>query len=60
VGFLGRLQISSQAYFKNPIISKICKKELLVNAEQPSKIEEAYEAINLGLSTITQELALCS
>jgi hypothetical protein len=54
------LEISSMAYFKNPMISKSCKKEFLATAKQPNKIEEAYEAINLGLSTITQELALCS
>jgi hypothetical protein len=51
------LEISSHSYFKNPIISKIYKKELCKVAEQPSKIEKAYEAINQGLSLITSELS---
>jgi predicted transcriptional regulator len=53
------LEIASHTYFKNPMISKSYKKDLLANSEQPNKIEDAYEAINQGLTTITQELALC-
>ena len=54
------LEITSQEYFKNPIISKIYKNELIKTVEQPNKIEEAYVALNHGLTTITQELPLCS
>ncbi len=50
--------ITSNSYFKNPIISKNFKKEAAQLAEQPSKIEEAYRLIDQGLSQITQELAL--
>jgi hypothetical protein len=40
------------------MISRIIKNDLLKNAEQPSKIEEAYTVINTGLSLLTQQLAM--
>jgi len=52
------LEITSTTYFKNPIISKNLKMEAAQLAEQPSKIEEAYDLINRGLSLITRELAV--
>ncbi len=52
------LEITSCSYFKNPIISKNFKKEASQLAEQPSKIEEAYDLIDQGLAQITSELGL--
>jgi hypothetical protein len=52
------LEITSCSYFKNPIISKNFKKEAAQLAEQPSKIEEAYDLIDQGLAQIISELGL--
>jgi hypothetical protein len=52
------LEITSNSYFKNPIISRKFKNVIVKNVEQPSKIEEAYEMIDQGLTQITRELAL--
>jgi len=52
------LEITSNNHFKNPMISRIIKNDLLKNAEQPSKIEEAYTAMHTGLSLLTQQLAI--
>ena len=52
------LEITSSSYFKNPIISKNFKKEAAHLAEQPYKIEEAYDLIDQGLAQITSELGL--
>ncbi|MFN2344044.1 MAG: hypothetical protein ABR542_11870, partial [Desulfonatronovibrio sp.] len=52
------LEIAAGSYFKNPIISKNYKKEISRLVEQPSKIEEAYDLINQGLSQFTSELAM--
>jgi len=52
------LEITSNTYFKNPMISKNFKLEAAQLAEQPSQIEEAYDLINQGLSQITRELAV--
>jgi hypothetical protein len=52
------LEICSREHFKNPMISKSLKNGFLKNAEQPSKIEEAYTAINTGLSLLTQQFAI--
>ena len=52
------LEICSREHFKNPMISKSLKNGILKNAEQPSKIEEAYTAIDTGLSLLTQQLAI--
>ena len=47
-------------HFKNPMISKNFKKEAARIVEQPSKIEEAYDLIDQGLSQLTQELAIAA
>ncbi|MDZ7761304.1 MAG: hypothetical protein U5L00_13755 [Desulfovermiculus sp.] len=52
------LEITSSTYFKNPMISKNFKMDAAQLAEQPSKIEEAYDLINQGLSQITREFAV--
>ena len=52
--------ISTTTFLKNPIISKSFKNSAAQIATQPSKIEEAYEMIDNGLSLITRELALIS
>jgi len=52
--------ITSNSYLKNPMISKSFKKEVTREALQPSKIEEAYDLINWGLTQITSELALAA
>uniref|UniRef100_A0A7C4W1U3 Uncharacterized protein n=1 Tax=Desulfatirhabdium butyrativorans TaxID=340467 RepID=A0A7C4W1U3_9BACT len=54
------LEICSTKYFKNPMISMGMKNQALKIAEQPSKIEKAYELIQEGLSKLTQELAVIS
>lgn len=54
------VEFTAHAHFRNPLISKTYKKELLQEPVQPSKIEEAYETINRGLNAVIQELALCS
>jgi len=52
--------ISSTLFLKNPIISKNLKNSVFKNAEQPSKIEQAYSMIDQGLTMITRELAMVS
>jgi len=52
------VSITSNSYFKNPMITKSFKKEVKRVVSQPSKIEGAYDLINRGLSQITSELAL--
>jgi len=54
------LEICSNDYFKNPMISKTFKKGLPQFPEQPSKIEQAYHLIHSGLSQLTQELGVIS
>ena len=54
------LEICSGSHFKNPMISRIMKKEILQIAEQPSQIEEAYGLIHRGLTQITGQLAAIS
>jgi len=48
------LEIVAGSYFKNPMISKNFKKEATRLVEQPSKIEDAYDLINRGLSQFTR------
>ena len=50
--------ITSNSYFKNPMITKSFKKEVKREVSQPSKIEGAYDLINRGLTQIRSELAL--
>jgi hypothetical protein len=50
--------IFNYSYFVSPLLSKICKKTIKQNAENPSKIEEAYLNIDKALSQITSELML--
>lgn len=50
--------ISSISHFRNPIISKIYKKEIIQSCAQPSKIEEVYDLINHALTQFTQEMAM--
>ena len=52
------LEICSANHFKNPMISRTMKNDVLRLAEQPSQIEEAYDAIQRGLSMLTQQLAI--
>lgn len=52
------LSISSFTHFTNPMISKVLKKQGLSLCTQPSKIEQAYELLNRGLSLYTQEMAM--
>jgi hypothetical protein len=52
------LQITSRAYFQNPLISKTFKNDLRQRATQPSIIEQAYDLIHHGLDLITRELAV--
>jgi len=52
------LQICSSSFFKNPMISRTLKNDACQLAAQPSQIEEAYDAIQRGLSKLTQELAI--
>ena len=54
------LAISSTSFFRNPMISKGFKNEFFQASEQPSKIEEAYQLIDHGLSQIKQELAIAA
>ncbi len=54
------LEICSANHFKNPMISRIMKNQVLKIAEQPSQIEKAYNLIHDGLSKLTQELAVIS
>jgi len=54
------LEICSDNFFKNPMISKTMKNDVLQNAAQPSIIEEAYDSIQQGLSKLTQQLAINS
>jgi len=54
------LQICSDSFFKNPMISKTMKTDLLQLAAHPSQIEEAYDFIHRGLSMLTQQLAINS
>jgi len=54
------LEICSTKHFKNPMISRGMKNQVLKIAEQPSQIEKAYELIQEGLSKLTQELAVIS
>lgn len=50
--------IFNYSYFINPLLSKICKKQLKQSLENPSKIEEAYRQINRAVSLVTSELGL--
>jgi hypothetical protein len=52
------LSISSLTHFTNPMISKVLKGKGLSLCAQPSKIEQAYELLNQGLSLYTQEMAV--
>jgi len=52
------LEICSANHFKNPMISRTMKNDVLRLAAQPSQIEEAYDAIQRGLSMLTQQLAI--
>ena len=52
------LEICSDNHFKNPMISMTMKNDALQLAAQPSQIEEAYDSIHLGLSKLTQQLAI--
>lgn len=52
------LEICSNNFFKNPMISRTMKNDALQLAAQPSKIEEAYDHIHRGLSQLTQQLAI--
>jgi len=54
------LQICSGNFFKNPMISRAMKNDILQFATQPSQIEEAYDYIHRGLSKLTQQLAINS
>ena len=54
------LEICSVNHFKNPMISRGMKNQVLKIAEQPSQIEKAYDLIQDGLSKLTQELAMIS
>jgi hypothetical protein len=54
------LEICSDNYFKNPMISRIIKNDFLQLAAQPSIIEEAFGMIQGGLSQLTQQLAINS
>jgi len=52
------LTICSDNHFKNPMISRTMKNDVLKFAAQPSQIEEAYDLIYQGLSQLTQQLAI--
>jgi hypothetical protein len=52
------LTICSDNHFKNPMISRTMKNDVLKFAAQPSQIEEAYDLIHQGLSQLTQQLAI--
>jgi len=52
------LQISSDNFFKNPMISRTMKNDVLKFAAHPSQIEDAYDLIHRGLSQLTQQLAI--
>jgi hypothetical protein len=52
------LEICSANHFKNPMISRTMKNDVLRLAAQPSQIEEAYDSIQRGLSMLTQQLAI--
>jgi len=52
------LQICSDNHFKNPMISRTMKNDVLQFAAQPSQIEEAYGLIHQGLSQLTRQLAI--
>ncbi len=52
------LEICSDNFFKNPMISRTIKNDGLQFAAQPSQIEEAYDSIQRGLSKLTQQLAI--
>lgn len=48
------LEICSGNLFKNPMISRIMKNDVLQKAAQPSKIEEAFGMIQGGLSQLRE------
>ena len=52
------LEICSANHFKNPMISRTMKNDILRLAAHPSQIEEAYDSIQRGLSMLTQQLAI--
>jgi len=52
------LEICSANHFKNPMIPRTMKNDVLQLAAQPSQIEEAYDSIQRGLSMLTQQLAI--
>ena len=54
------LLICSEGHFKKPMISRCTKNHPSRNAEQTSKIEDAYSLLDQGLSLITQELVMIS
>ncbi|MEW6586639.1 MAG: hypothetical protein AB1442_13665 [Nitrospirota bacterium] len=54
------LEICSSNFFKNPMISRSMKNDVLQFASQPSQIEDAYGLIHRGLSQLTQQLAMIS
>jgi hypothetical protein len=54
------LEICSDNFFKNPMISRTMKNDFLQFAAQPSQIEEGYDSIQRGLSKLTQQLAMNS
>jgi hypothetical protein len=54
------LQICSDNFFKNPMISRTLKNDVLRFAAQPTQIEEAFGMIQGGLSQLTQQLAIIS
>jgi len=49
---------NSFSFFKNPMISKTMKTDLLQLAAHPSQIEEAYDFIHRKLSSVHPEMAI--
>jgi hypothetical protein len=54
------IEICSRKHFKNPMILRVMKNQVLKIAKQPSRIEKAYELTQEDLFELTQEVAVVS
>jgi len=52
--------ITSAAYFANPLISKVWKRQINQVVSQPSEIENAYILINQGLDSFKQAFSMAA
>ena len=50
------INLSSNSYFSDPLITSTYVKKLPLDKSQPTKLEEAYRLLNSGLDLISKEL----